>query len=77
MCRRVSYFASDLALASDAYQHVSSQVGLKISEKTKVMMLNVPNLSPVKVEGEDLPTTEKLTYLCSTGSTRPGTPSEC
>ena len=31
-------------------------------------MLNIPiaNPSPVKVNGEDLPTTEIFTYLCST-----------
>ena len=43
------------------------QVGLAISQKkTEVMMLNVPNPLPVKVNGEDLPTTEELTYLSST-----------
>ena len=45
----------------------AQQVGLKISQKkTELMMLNVPNPSPVKVNGEDLPTTEEFTYLSST-----------
>ena len=44
------------------------QAGMKISQKkTEVMMLNVPNPSPVKVNGEDLPTTENFTYLGSIG----------
>ena len=44
----------------------AQQVGLKISQKkTEVMMLNVLNPSPVKVN-RDLPTTEELTYLGST-----------
>ena len=29
-------------------------------------MLNGPNTSPVKVNGENFPTTEEFTYLCST-----------
>ena len=42
------------------------QVGLEISQKkTEVKMLNVPNPSPVKVNGKDLPTTEEFTYLGS------------
>ena len=32
----------------------------------KAMMLNVSNPTPVKVNGEDLPTTEEFTYLGST-----------
>ena len=71
----------------------AQHVDLKIrKEKTEVMMLNVPNPSPVKVNGEDLPTTKEFTYLDSTvmsgmtaeqaatsriASTRPGTTSEC
>ena len=40
---------------------------LQISQKkTEVMMLNVPHPSQVKVNGEDLPTTEEFTYLRST-----------
>ena len=43
------------------------QVGLKFRQKkTEVMMLNVSHHSPIKVNGEDLPTTEEFTYLCST-----------
>ena len=39
------------------------QVDLKISQKkTEVMVLHVPNHSPVKVNGEDLPTTEEFIY---------------
>ena len=61
-------FADDLALLSHTHQHMfAQQVGLKISQKkTEVMMLNVSNPSPVKVNGEDLQTTEKFTYLGST-----------
>ena len=44
------------------------QAGMKISQKnTEVMMLNIPNPSPVKLNGEDLPTTENFTYLGSIG----------
>jgi len=42
------------------------QVGLSISlKKTKIMTLNTPNPAPIKVEGEDIPTTEQFTYLDS------------
>ena len=45
----------------------SQQVGLKISQKkTEVMMLNVPNPSPIKLKGENLSTSEEFTYLDST-----------
>ena len=45
----------------------AQQVGLMISQKkTEVMMLNVWNPLPIKVNGEDLPTTEEFTYLGST-----------
>ena len=45
----------------------AQQVGLKISQKmTEVMMLNVSNPLPIKVNGEELPTTEEFTYLGST-----------
>ena len=41
-------------------------IGLKISQKkSEVMTLNIPNPSPVQVNGEDLPTTEFI-YLGST-----------
>ena len=93
--------ADDLALVSYTHQHMqekttrlsmfAQQVGLKNSQKkTEVMMLNVPNPAPVKVNGEDLQTTEEFTYLGSTfrynyggevndiiASTRPETRSEC
>ena len=69
-------FADDLALVSHTHQHMeekttrlgmfAQQVGLKISQKkTEVMMLNVPNSSLVKVNG-DLPTTEESAYLGGT-----------
>ena len=68
-------FTDDLALVSHTHQHMqekttclsmlAQQVGLKISKKkTAVMMLNVPNRSPVNMNGEDLPTKE-FTYLGS------------
>lgn len=42
------------------------QVGLKsAASRPEVMMLNVQNPAPVKVKGEDLPTTEELTFLGS------------
>ena len=70
-------FADDLALLSHTHQHMqekttrlgmfAQQVGLKISrKKTEVMMLNVSNPSPVKVNGEDLQKTEEFTYFVST-----------
>ena len=70
-------FADDVALLSHTHQHMqkkntrlsmfAQQVGLKISQKkTEVTMLNVSNPSPVKVNGEDLPTTEEFTYLGNT-----------
>ena len=65
--------ADDLALVSHTHQHMQAQttrvsmfaeqVDLKISQKkTEVMVLHVPNPSPVKVNGEDLPTTEEFIY---------------
>ena len=45
----------------------AQQVGLKTSQKkTEVIMLNVPNTSPVKVNGESFLMTEEFTYLGST-----------
>ena len=69
-------FADDLALVSHTHQHMqektsrlstfAQQVSLKISQrKTDVMTLNVQHLAPVKVNGEDIPTTEEFTYLAS------------
>ena len=93
-------FADDLALLSHK-QHMeektsqlsmyAQQVGLKVSQKkTKVMMLNISNPAPVKVNGEDLPTTEEsLTSEAQSdtmaeqaatsgiASVRQGMPSEC
>ena len=45
---------------------------MKISQKTEVMMLNVQNPAPVKVNGEDLATTEEFTYLGSRHDDRAG-----
>ena len=70
-------FADDEALLSHIHQHMqdktirlsmsAQQVGLKISQKkTEVMMLNVSNPLPIKVNGEELLTTEDFTYLGST-----------
>ena len=70
-------FADDIALVSHTHQLMqekttrlsvfAQQVGLKISQKkTELMMLNIPNPSPFKVNGEDLPTTEECTYLSCT-----------
>nr|KAG5700914.1 hypothetical protein BaRGS_012321 [Batillaria attramentaria] len=69
-------FADDLALVSHTHQHMqektsrlssfAQQVGLKIShKKAEVMMLNVQNPSTVRVNREDLPTTDEFTYLGS------------
>nr|KAG5706806.1 hypothetical protein BaRGS_004141 [Batillaria attramentaria] len=53
----------ELEKASSSF---AQQVGLKIShKKTEVMMLNVQNPSPVRVNGEDLPTTDEFTYFGS------------
>ncbi|XP_071177540.1 uncharacterized protein [Mytilus edulis] len=70
-------FADDLALLSHTHHHLqektnrlntfASQVGLKISQtKTEVMTLNINNLTPILVDGKDLPITETFTYLEST-----------
>ena len=45
----------------------AQQIGLNIRQKkTEVMMPNVSKPLPIKVNGEDLPTTEEFTYLGST-----------
>ena len=45
----------------------AQQVGLTISQKkTEVILLSVSKPRPVYVNGEDLPTTEELTYQGST-----------
>ena len=70
-------FADDLALFSHTHQHMqekttrlstfAQQIGLKISQKkTELMTLNIPNPSPIQVNGADLPTAEEFTYLGST-----------
>ena len=42
------------------------QVGIKMRQrKTEGMTLNVQNITPIKVNGEDLPPTEEFTYLGS------------
>ena len=67
-------FADDVALLSHTHQHMqekttrlsmsAQQVGLKIrQQKTEVMMLNVSSPLPIKVNGEELPTTEEFTTL--------------
>ncbi|XP_070196461.1 uncharacterized protein [Littorina saxatilis] len=69
-------FADDLTLLPYTHQHMQDkttriiifahQVGLKIShKKPEVMTLNIPNPSPIQVDGADLPTTESFTYLGS------------
>lgn len=69
-------FEDDVALFSHTYQHMqekgsrlntfAKQVGLKINQKkTELMMLNIPNPSPLQVEEINLPTTEHCTYLGS------------
>ena len=70
-------FADDLALVSHTQKHAREnhphsmfpqQAGMKISQKkTEVMMLNVPNPSPVKVNGENIPKNRRINlYLVST-----------
>ena len=69
-------FADDLAPLSHTHQHMqekttrlsmfTQQVGLNVSQKeSEVMMLNVSNPSPVKVNRKALPITEVFTYLGS------------
>ena len=67
-------FTDDLALVSHTHQHMqdkttllsmlAQQVGLKINQKkTEVLLLNVPNPSPVKVNIEHLLTTKESPSL--------------
>ena len=50
---------------------LAQQVGLKISQKkTEVMLLNVPNPSPVKVNIEDLLTTKESPSLVALSGMR-------
>ena len=72
----ISLMTDTIVLVSHTHQHMqekttclgmfTQQVGLKISQKTKVMMLNVASPLPVKVDREDLPTTKQFAYLGGT-----------
>ena len=77
-------FADDLALLSHTRQHIqektdrlsmfSNQVGLRISlKKTEAMCVNVPSPTKIRVRGQDIPYTNKFTYLgsvlCQDGGT--------
>ena len=77
-------FADDLALLSHTRQHIqgktdrlsmfSSQVGLRISlKKTEAMCVNAPSPTKIWVRGQDIPNTNKFTYLgsvlCQDGGT--------
>ena len=69
-------FADDLALLSHTHTHIqektnelntnAKQVGLKISKKkTEMMVLNIPNPRPVRVDETLLPFTDQFKYLGS------------
>ena len=70
-------FADDIALLSHTRQHIqekktdrlsmfSNQVGLRISlKKTEAMRINVLSPTKIKVRGQDIPYTNKFTYLGS------------
>nr|XP_058949249.1 uncharacterized protein LOC131777053 [Pocillopora verrucosa] len=77
-------FADDLALLSHTRQHIlektdrlsmfSNQVGLRISlKKTEAMCFNIPSPTKIRVRGQDIPYTNKFTYLgsvlCQDGGT--------
>ena len=77
-------FTDDLALLSHTRQYVqektdrlcifSNQVGLRISlKKTEAMCVNVPSPTKIRVRGQDIPYTNKFTYLgsvlCQDGGT--------
>ena len=77
-------FADDIALLSHTRQHIqektdrlsmfSNQVGLRISlKKTEAMCVNVPSETKIRVRGQDIPYTNKFTYLgsvlCQDGGT--------
>ena len=59
-------FADDLALVSHPHQHSSADKPEDQPEEDMVMKLNISKPLPVRVNGEDLPTTEEFTYLSST-----------
>jgi len=50
------------ASATNYAQQIDLQIGQK---KTELMILNITNPSPIRVNGEDLPTTEERTCLGS------------
>ena len=77
-------FTDDLALLFHTRQHIqektdrlsifSNQVGLRISfRKTEAMCVNVPSPTKIRVRGQDIPYTNKFTYLgsvlCQDGGT--------
>jgi len=78
-------YADDQALLSHTYKHIeekterlntfkAKQVGLNISgKKTEIMALNTTNTRPVQIDNEELPYTDRLTYLGSIISRDGGT----
>lgn len=69
-------FADDLALLSHTRQHIqektdrlsmfSNQVSFRISlKKTEATCVNVPSPTKIRVRGQDIPYTNKFTYLGS------------
>ena len=77
-------FTDDLALLFHTRQHIqektdrlsifSNQVGLRISfRKTEAMCVTVPSPTKIRVRGQDIPYTNKFTYLggvlCRDGGT--------
>ena len=77
-------YADDLALLSHTHTHIqektqrlntfTKQVGLNISiKKTEIMPLNTTNARPVQIDSEELPYTDRFTYLGSIISRDGGT----
>ena len=78
-------YADDQALLSHTYKHIeekterlntfkAKQVGLNISgKKTEIMALNTTNTRPVQIDNEELPYTDRFTYLGSIISRDGGT----
>ena len=69
-------YADDLALLSHTHMHIqektkrlstfAKQVGLNISsKKTEIMALNTTDARPVQIDNEELPYTDRFTYLGS------------
>ena len=67
-------FMDNIVLLSHTHRHMQEKtsllstyahhIGLSIRfKKIEVMTLNTPNPAPIKVEGEDIPTTEQSTNL--------------